>query len=68
MPIPEIEALTSTSDDVQKKAALSSCIATEVNAGRDQKQATAMCYSMIEQKTGSKKPPASPEAPSLPTI
>jgi hypothetical protein len=54
MPIPEIQALTSTSSDEQIKAAISSCIATEVNGGREQQQAIAMCYSMVSDKTGGK--------------
>jgi hypothetical protein len=52
MPVPEIEALTSTSEDAQIKAALSSCIATEVKNGTPQDQAAAVCYSMIKEKTG----------------
>ena len=46
MPIREIEALTGDSSDAQTKAAISSCIATEVNAGRDQQQAIAMCHEL----------------------
>jgi hydroxymethylpyrimidine/phosphomethylpyrimidine kinase len=52
MPVPEVQSLDKNSGDAQAKAALSSCIATEVNAGRDQKQATAMCYSMVERAIG----------------
>ncbi len=54
MPIPEITKLSKDSSDAQARAAVSSCIATEVHSGRDQKQATAMCYSMVEEKIGRK--------------
>ena len=52
MPIQEIERLSKDSSDAQVKAAISSCIATEVNAGTPQDQAVAMCYSMVREKTG----------------
>ena len=52
MPIPEIDSLAKTSDEAQVKAALSSCIATEIKGGRPPDQAKAMCYSMISEKTG----------------
>lgn len=54
MPIPEIEALTIESSEEQKKAALSSCIATEVKNGTPQDQAVAMCNRMVEERTGKK--------------
>lgn len=54
MPIPEIEALTTESSEEQKKAALSSCIATEVKNGIPQDQAVAMCNRMVEERTGKK--------------
>lgn len=56
MPIPEIEALSSTSSPEQVKAAVSSCVATEVNAGRPQDQAVAMCSQMVEEKVRGGKP------------
>ena len=59
MPHPEIEKLDKASGDAQVKAAISACIAREVNAGRDQEQAVAMCYQMVRDKTGGK--PAAPE-------
>lgn len=52
MPIPELEKLEKGSSDAQVKAAISSCIATEVNNGREQDQAIAMCYDMVEKKIG----------------
>lgn len=52
MPVPEIEALDNSSSEAQIKAAISSCIATEVNAGKEQDQAIAMCYQMSRDKTG----------------
>ena len=58
MPVPEIEALDKNSSDAQVKAAISSCIATEVNSGREQEQAVAMCHDMARDKTGGK--PAAP--------
>ena len=54
MPIPEIEALTIESSEEQKKAALSSCIATEVKNGTPQDQAVAMCNRIVEERTGKK--------------
>jgi hypothetical protein len=52
MPIPEIDALSNISDDNQIKAAVSSCIATEINNGKPRDQAVAACYSMVSKKTG----------------
>ena len=57
MPHPEIAKLSKDSSDAQVKAAVSSCIATEVRGGRDQKQAAAMCYSMAREKTGKELAP-----------
>jgi len=57
MPTPEVEALTQISDDAQTKAALSSCIATEIRAGRSAEEARAMCYTMIKEKTGKELAP-----------
>ena len=57
MPILEIERLDSTSSDAQKSAALSSCVAAEMQAGREQDQAVAMCHQMIADKTGGAKTP-----------
>jgi hypothetical protein len=61
MPIPEMDALTKVSDDNQVKAAISSCIATEVNGGKPKDQAVAICYSMAREKTG--KEMGQPTAP-----
>jgi hypothetical protein len=52
MPVPEVDKLDTSSADEQVKAAISACIAAEVNGGRPQDQAIAMCYSMVSQKTG----------------
>ena len=56
MPVPEIEALSSASSPEQVKAAVSSCIATEVRGGRPQEEATAMCSAMVEEKIRGGKP------------
>lgn len=58
MPILEIERLDRASSDEQIKAAVSSCIAQEVSAGRPQDQAVAMCYSMVRDRTGKALAPA----------
>ena len=58
MPIVEIERLDKASSDEQVKAAISSCIAQEVRAGREQSQAIAMCYSQAREKTGKELAPA----------
>jgi len=48
----EVDKLTRASGDPQVKAAVSSCIATEMDGGMEQKQAIAACYSMARAKTG----------------
>ena len=58
MPVIEIQRLDRASSDEQVKAAISSCIAAEVNAGRPQDQAIAMCNSMARDKTGKELAPA----------
>ena len=58
MPVIEIQRLDRASSDEQIKAAISSCIATEVNAGRPQDQAVAMCHQMARDKTGKELAPA----------
>lgn len=52
MPVPEVERLTKDSDEAQVKAAISACIQTEMNSGREQDQAVAMCYAQVRDKTG----------------
>lgn len=47
-----IENLSKDSSPDEINKAISSCIATEVDSGREQKQAVAMCYSMARKKTG----------------
>jgi len=54
-----IDKLTKDSSDDQVKAALSDCIATEVNRGRPQDQAVAMCHEMSRKRTGGR--PAAPK-------
>ena len=61
MPVIEIQRLDRASSDEQVKAAISSCIATEVNAGRPQDQAIAMCHQMARDKTGKELAPAGGE-------
>ena len=51
-PIPEIDKLAPGAEEAQIKAALSSCIAEEIRAGRDPEQAKAMCQDMVARKTG----------------
>ena len=45
-----VDKLTKASDEAQTKAAISDCIATEVNAGREQDQAIRMCHEMARKK------------------
>ena len=52
MPIIELGRLSKDSSPEQIQAAISSCIATEVKAGREQQQAIAMCYAQAREKTG----------------
>ena len=52
-----VDRLTKDSSDAQVKAAVSDCIATEVNNGTEQDQAAAMCYSMAREKTGKELAP-----------
>lgn len=59
MPVPEIEALGKGSARGQVSAAVSSCIAAEMDAGVEQSQAVAMCHEMARGKTGGK--PAAPK-------
>jgi hypothetical protein len=61
MPVPEVEALDKNSSDAQIKAARSACIATEIRSGRDPKQAEAMCYSMVDKKTGKNEAQPNPQ-------
>ena len=61
MPVIEIQRLDRASSDEQVKAAISSCIANEVNAGRPQDQAIAMCHQMARDKTGKTLAPAEGE-------
>ena len=56
MAITEIDKLDQSSGDPQRKAALSSCIATEIKNGKDQTQAAAICNSMIREKMGEPEP------------
>jgi len=57
MPHPEIERLEKGSDDAQRKAAISACIASEIRGGTDPDQAKAMCYQMVRDKTGAELEP-----------
>lgn len=52
MPVPEIDVLDKSSGKSQRDAAISACIAREVRAGTEQKQAVAMCHQMARDKTG----------------
>ena len=57
MPIIEIEKLDRNSSLEQAKAAVSSCIATEIRNGREPDQASAMCHQMVRDKTGKELAP-----------
>lgn len=46
------DRLSKDSSDAQIKAAISDCVATEVNNGMPQDQAVAACYSMARKATG----------------
>lgn len=50
MPIVEIERLNRGSSEAQTKAAISSCIASEVHGGMEQEQAIAACHEMARRK------------------
>ena len=56
MPQLEIERLEKGSGKAQIQAAVSACIANEVNAGTPREQATAMCSEMARKKTGGQPP------------
>ena len=56
MPNPEMLKLSKESKDAQRKAAVSSCVATEVKNGHSQDQAVAMCMSMMRKQTGQPEP------------
>jgi len=47
-----VDSLTKSSSPEQIREAIGSCISTEVDGGRPQDQAIAMCYSMARAKTG----------------
>lgn len=50
------EQLTPQSDDTAYRAAVSSCIQQLMGEGRDQAQASAICYSQAEQAAGKPYP------------
>ena len=47
-----VDNLTKDSSPDAIRAAISECIATEREGGREQDQAVAMCYQMAREKTG----------------
>jgi len=47
-----VDNLTKESSADAIREAVSSCIATEIDAGRKKDQAVAMCYEMARKKTG----------------
>ena len=70
MPIPEVQKLSPDSSPEQIKAAMSACVASEMQNGKPQDQAVAMCSSMVKAKTEPANPiPAqpAPQAPGAPT-
>ena len=52
-----VDKLAKESGDAQTKAAISDCIATEINRGKPQDQAVAMCHEMARGKTGKELAP-----------
>jgi len=48
-----VDRLEKGSSDAQVKAAISDCIAQEVNSGRSQEQAVAMCHQMARDRGAS---------------
>jgi len=52
VPHPEIEKLDKNAAHAQKSAARSACIEREIHNGKDPKQAEAMCYQMVRDKSG----------------
>lgn len=52
-----VDGLTKDSSDEAVKAAISECIAAEMDAGAEQEEAVAMCYEMARRKTGKELPP-----------
>lgn len=50
-----VDKLDKSSSDAQIKAAISDCIQMEMNNGRPQDQAIAMCSEMMRGKTGKQK-------------
>ena len=57
----EVDALSSTSGSDQVKAATSSCIASAINRGMSQEDATRFCSEAIGAQT-------QPQQPSLPPV
>lgn len=51
------EQLTPQSSPEQIQIAISSCIATEIRAGREPDQAKGMCYSMARKASGKELAP-----------
>lgn len=47
-----VDKLTKESSDDAVDEAISKCIATEIENGRERDQAVGMCYSMARRKTG----------------
>jgi len=54
-----VDRLEKGSSKEQIDAAISDCIAQEVNSGREQAQAVATCHEMARDKTGGR--PAAPK-------
>ena len=52
MPNPAMMKLDKNSSDAQARAALSECIAMEMDNGNSQEQAQGMCYGMLREKMG----------------
>ena len=50
------EGLTKQSSDAEYQAAVSACIEQQVNEGKTQEQAAAICYSMAKEATGREYP------------
>ena len=59
MPMHEVDRLDKSSSSSQSKAAMSACIQMQMNEGKPQDQAVAICTEMVKSKMGGgTQPPA----------
>ena len=62
-----VDDLTPQSSDEEVDKAVSSCISSEVGAGRSQDQAIAMCIGQAKTKTGKGNAKANKRFPTMPS-